>query len=97
MEDLSGKLTSDPVTALAPTSQAGGNMMSSNRFAMTAPGSPPTDPLPPSKDQGDPAITAEAHKRTVLDPEAKPAIGNPYPNTSGPSWVRSGNTTVKGS
>lgn len=56
MEDLSRLLPGDPVTALAPTSQAGGNMMSSNRQAMTAPGSDPTDPLPPAKDQGDPKI-----------------------------------------
>lgn len=58
MQDLSGLLPGDPVTAIAPTSQAGGNMMSSNRQAMSAPGSLPTDPLPPEKEQGDPEITA---------------------------------------
>lgn len=50
--DLSGMLPGDPVTALVPTSQAAGNMMSSNKNAMTAPGGVPVDPLPPSKDQG---------------------------------------------
>jgi hypothetical protein len=95
VEDLSSKLPSDPVTALAPTSQAGGNMTSSSKYAMTAPGSPPTDPVPPASEQGNPKITAETHTRTVLHPEASPKAGNPYPNTGGPKWVRSGNTTVK--
>lgn len=36
---------------------AAGNMVSSNHLAMTSPGSPPVDPLPPAKDQGDPKIT----------------------------------------
>lgn len=58
MQDLSSKLPSDPVTALAPTSQAGGNMMSDSNWAMTAPGSKPTDPLPDRDEQGDPKITA---------------------------------------
>lgn len=56
MQDLSHIFPSDPVTALAPTSQAAGNMMSSNAYAMTAPGGVPVDPLPPSKDQGNPDI-----------------------------------------
>jgi len=61
VEDLTSlyeQIGSDPITALATTSQAGGNMMSSNKLAMTSPGSPPTDPLPPARDQGDPVITA---------------------------------------
>jgi hypothetical protein len=96
MQDLSSALTTDPVTALAPTSQAGGNMMSSSRQAMTAPGSPPVDPLPPSKDQGDPKVTAIDHKRTVLDPEAAPGIGSPFPKTSGPQWKRAGDVASDG-
>lgn len=50
--DLSGLAAK----SLAVSSMAAGNMMSSNRHAMTAPGSEPVDPLPPSKDQGDPQI-----------------------------------------
>jgi hypothetical protein len=58
VKDLSNLLPGDPVTALAPTSQAGGNMMSDNKLAGTAPGSQPVDPLPPAKEQADPKITA---------------------------------------
>jgi hypothetical protein len=96
MQDLSKMLTTDPVTALAPTSQAGGNMMSSNRLAMTAPGSEPVDPLPPAQDQGDPKVTAIDHKRTVLDPEAAPEAGNPFPKTAGPQWKRAGDVASEG-
>lgn len=42
------------------TSQAGGNMTSSNEQAMTAPGSRPVDPLPDRTDQGDPKVTVPA-------------------------------------
>ncbi len=38
MQDLSELFASDRISALVPTSQATGNMMSSNRFARTAPG-----------------------------------------------------------
>jgi hypothetical protein len=41
-----------------PTSQAAGNMMSGRSRAMSAPGSKPTDPLPPAKDQGEPDVQA---------------------------------------
>lgn len=41
MEDLSHLLKPDPVTAMAPTSQAGGHVPRSNDYAMTAPGSMP--------------------------------------------------------
>lgn len=39
-----------------PTSQAAGNMQSSTRLAMSAPGSDPVDPLPDRAEQGDPTI-----------------------------------------
>lgn len=85
--DLSGLLPHDPVTALTPTSQAAGNMMSSNSAAMTAPGGVPVDPLPPSKDQGDvdidvsgPAIPAG----TSGKPQASKQAGPP-PGTA-PAW-----------
>lgn len=46
-KDLSHIQPVDPVTALAPTSQAGGNMLAQegNDNAMTAPGSEPVDNL----------------------------------------------------
>jgi hypothetical protein len=66
MEDLSHLLPGSPVTALTPTSQAGGNMMSSNDLAMTAPGGRPVDPLPDRDAQGDPAVDAAVHDRTVV-------------------------------
>jgi len=42
-------------------------MMSSNEQAITAPGSPPADPLPDREHQGDPTVTATAKPRSVLD------------------------------
>jgi hypothetical protein len=91
--DLSDLLAPDPVTALAPTSQAGGNMMSSNRFAMTAPGSQPVDPLPPSADQGDPAVQASNTRpippATSGKPQASGQSGAPDP--APPAWAK---TTV---
>jgi hypothetical protein len=86
VEDLSTiyeQFGSDRITALAPTSQAGGNMMSSNRLALTAPGSPPVDPLPPAKDQGDPKITAtgsvDVGTPAKRKPSGAPAKLNPVP------------------
>lgn len=59
MEDLSHLLKPDPITAMTPTSSAGGHVPRSNEYAMTAPGSPPaadtqtfetvTAPAPPVK------------------------------------------------
>jgi hypothetical protein len=60
MQDLSSTLPGDPITALVGVSMAGGNMMSDNKLAMTAPGSQPVDPLPPAKEQSDPKITASS-------------------------------------
>jgi hypothetical protein len=76
VEDLTGlyeQMGSDRITALAPTSQAGGNMVSSNRLACTSPGSPPVDPLPPAKDQGDPKITASGTRPVGTPPRRKPS------------------------
>ena len=76
MEDLSTiyeEFGSDRITCLAPTSQAGGNMMSSNRLAMTSPGSPPTDPLPPARDQGDPVITASGTQDVGTPAKRRPS------------------------
>ncbi len=48
------------------TSQAGGNMSSSNEQAMTAPGTPPVDPLQDREHQGDPTVTPIDNPRTVM-------------------------------
>ena len=40
---------------------------------MSAPGSPPTDPLPPAKDQGDPKITASSAQDVGTPAKRKPS------------------------
>ena len=62
MEDLSHLATK----SLAVTSQAGGNMMSSNELAQTAPGSQPVDPLPDRAKQGDPTLDVTDKPISVL-------------------------------
>ena len=86
MEDLSGiyeQFGSDRITALSPTSMAGGNMMSSNHLAMTSPGSPPVDPLPPAKNQGDPKITPSGGVPVGTPAKRKPSAG---PSPSPVTW-----------
>lgn len=53
MQDLSHLAANGPWV----TSQAGGNMVSSNDQAMTGPGSEPVDPLPDREHQGEPKVT----------------------------------------
>jgi hypothetical protein len=92
MQDVSHFLPSDPITALSPSSMAAGNMVSSNKFAMTAPGSDPVDPLPPAKDQGDPSINVSGPvipPGTSGKPQASKQAGHVKPGT--PAW---GPTTV---
>lgn len=86
MQDLSKLLPSDPVTALAPTSQAGGNMMSSAKFALTAPGSPPTDPLPPAAKQGDPKVTPSNSEQIPPGTDGKPKARTTW-NAPRPAWT----------
>jgi hypothetical protein len=62
MQDLSALAKNGPWIS----SQAGGNMQSSNEQAQTAPGSPPADPLPDREHQGDPTVTATDSPRSVL-------------------------------
>ena len=62
MQDLSPLAKNGPWA----TSQAGGNMTSSNEQAMTAPGTPPVDPLPDREHQGDPTVTLISNPRTVM-------------------------------
>lgn len=85
MQDLSNLIPGDPITTLSPTSMAGGNMMSDNKLAMTAPGSQPVDPLPPAKEQADPKVSASNSRQ--IQPgttgKRKPASGYSPPE---PSW-----------
>ena len=89
MQDLSHILPSDPVTALAPTSQAGGNVMSSNNLVGTAPGSQPVDPLPPAKDQGEPKVipSNSTQIKTGTTGKRKPSASYSAPK---PSWGKAG-------
>jgi hypothetical protein len=69
-----------------PTSQAAGNMSSSNAAAMTAPGSMPVDPLPDRMHQSDPQVTPsgpEIEPGTSGKPQAR-TDSNPPPR---PEWV----------
>jgi hypothetical protein len=52
VQDLSSLAENGPWV----TSQAGGNMMSSNEQAMTGKGTDPADPLPDRENQGDPKV-----------------------------------------
>lgn len=66
MQDLSHLAAA----SLAVTSQAAGNMMSSNEQAMTAPGSEPVDPLPDRSKQGDPTLDVTSKPISVLTHES---------------------------
>lgn len=73
MQDLSN-LAKDSMWV---TSQAGGNMQSSNSKAMTAPGSRPVDPLPDRDSQDDPTVDLGA---------PTPVGGDGKPQAKGESW-----------
>lgn len=82
MQDLSS-LAKD---SMWPTSQEAGNMMSGRPAAMSAPGSPPTTPLPPAKDQGDPSVQfsgPEIKAGTDGKPKARTAW-----NPGEPAWSK---------
>ena len=87
MQDLSS-LADNSITA---TSQAAGNMTSSNRQAMSAPGTQPVTPLPPARDQDSPdlTMTAEIPPGTSGKPQASKQAGEPNPPH--PAW---GKTTT---
>jgi len=72
--------------SLTATSQGAGNMMSSNATAMTAPGSQPVTPLPPTRDQDTPnlTMTAEIAPGTSGKPQASGQAHRPEPPR--PSW-----------
>lgn len=77
------------VNSITATSQAAGNMTSSNRQAMTAPGSQPVDPLPPTMDQDDPNLTMSPE--IPVGTSGKPEPGNGPPAAPRPAW---GKTTT---
>jgi len=67
-QDLSGLLPGDPVTALVPTSQEGGNMRASNEQAMTAPGSEPVDVMQPAGEYFHNDPTVSTSNVAVIEP-----------------------------
>ena len=75
MQDLSHLAAN----SIVPTSQAGGNMMSSNDLAMTAPGSRPVDPLPDRDKQGDPHLDVPAATPVGTSPARRPGSYSPAP------------------
>ena len=100
MEDLTSSLPSDPVTALAPTSQEAGNMTASNELALTAPGSQPVDPKLPDVEQADPHIISASYDpkgrvHVVNDaggkqiPDSNTARPTRYTQDDGTGWKRS--------
>ncbi len=86
MQDLSS-LAKDSLTT---SSQAGGNMTSSNGIAQTAPGSPPVDPLIDRQSQGDPTI--RLGEKMAVGTSGKPQASEQPAYT--PSPVRWGPTTT---
>lgn len=84
MQDLS-HLAENSITA---TSQAAGNMLSSNAQAMTAPGSEPVDPLPDRARQDDPNLTQSGPDLPVGysgKPQASEQAGTP--SQPRPQWA----------
>jgi hypothetical protein len=89
VQDLSD-LLGDPVTALAPTSQAGGNQVFSNEAAHTAPGSLPASPATTADGQ---VIDHAPPKIAVSGPEIPPgtdgkrqAKGQDWSPPGAPAW-----------
>jgi hypothetical protein len=65
------------------TAQGGGNMLSSNEEAMTAPGSKPVTPMPSLGEQQDPAVAAEHVAPSVLVDGGEPEPGAAWDDVSG--------------
>jgi hypothetical protein len=97
MQDLSGLLP-DPISALVPTSQEGGNMQASNEQAMTAPGSEPVDVMHQAGDYfgNDPTVTPS--NAAVIEPatDGKPQASGQAHEYSPPSpaWKATGTPNV---
>ena len=90
MQDLSS-LLSDPINALAPTSQAGGNQIVSNTNAMTAPGSVPAQPATSLTgevlDHVPPTIVASGAKIPPGTDGKRQAKGEDWSPPGAPSWT----------
>jgi hypothetical protein len=86
VQDLSSMAANGPWI----TSQAAGNMQSSNQQAMSGPGTQPVDPLPDRTHQGNPTVTPLDHPRSVLVPSG-PRGGAPSPvpwtSADGSAWT----------
>lgn len=77
MQDLSG-LAKESIWV---TSQAGGNMVSSNRLAQTAPGSQPVDRLDDRAVQSDPTIPLGDQMETGTSGKPQASRQGPYTPT----------------
>ena len=101
MEDLTHifrDMGSDPITALAPTSQSAGNQRHDNSLAQTAPGTVPASPVNGTAgeitDHEPPEIHAEAYDTPVLrdpdgshvNPDANADRGTSYTRADGSGW-----------
>ena len=91
MQDLSNILPGDPVSCLVPTSQAGGNQVSSNANARTAPGSQPSTPFRSFDneviDHEPPAVVAEVHTRVTVTDCREAPNATPYSRADGTPWA----------
>lgn len=90
--DLSSVLPGDPISALVPTSQEGGNMRASNEQAMTAPGSVPVDVMEPAGEYFHNDPTMEASNKSPIEPadDGKPQASGTATSMAGvpqPRWA----------
>lgn len=96
-QDISSVLPGDPMSALVPTSQEGGNMRASNEQAMTAPGSVPVDVIQPAGEyfHNDPTLTAS--NATAIQPadDGKPQARTDSVPAPSPRWAMTTRPDVK--
>lgn len=86
-QDISHFLPGDPVAALVPTSQEGGNQQASNEQAMTAPGSQPVNILLDRDVQVDPTMHATNSGDIPPGTDGKPqARGEDWSPPGRPAW-----------
>ena len=69
------------------SSQEAGNMMSGRPAAMSAPGSDPTTPLPPAKDQGTPEVHDSPGPHINPGDNGKKKPGHDW-SPGRPAWAR---------
>jgi len=89
---------SDPISALVPTSQEGGNMRASNELAMTAPGSAPVDVMQPAGEYFHNDPTMSTSNAEVIEPgsDGKPQASGQASGYSPPppAWKAAGTPDV---